>query len=133
MGSRDAERSWSAAPSTQLAREGEPENMSSSEKRSFCPVPGEADSWSRRRFLRRTALTTAGLGLAANLRAEGPVGSNDRIHFGVIGCGGMGTGHVRSLVKRGPEDNVKVLAVCDVYQRRITRAIEASEGGEGYK
>ena len=67
-------------------------------------------------------MTTAGLGLAAKLRAEGPAGSNDRLNFGVIGCGGMGTGHVRSLVKRSAEDNVKVLAVCDVYQRRITRA-----------
>jgi predicted dehydrogenase len=44
----------------------------------------------------------------------------------------MGTGHVRSLVQRGDADNVKVVGVCDVYQRRITRAEEASPGSEGY-
>jgi len=107
--------------------------MTSSKKRATVGIESTREPWSRRRFLRRTALTTAGLGLAAKLRAEGPAGSNDRLNFGVIGCGGMGTGHVRSLVKRSAEDNVKVLAVCDVYQRRITRAREASEGSEGYK
>jgi predicted dehydrogenase len=50
------------------------------------------------------------------------LGANDRITFAVIGCGGMGTGHLNSLVKRSEADNIKVLAVSDVYQRRLTRA-----------
>jgi predicted dehydrogenase len=49
----------------------------------------------------------------------------------VIGVGGMGTGHVGSLVKRADKDNVKVLAVCDVYKRRVTRAQNICKG-EGY-
>jgi predicted dehydrogenase len=50
-----------------------------------------------------------------------------------VGCGGMGTGHVRSLVDRGAKDNIKVVAVCDVYRRRVTRAREATGGvAEGY-
>jgi predicted dehydrogenase len=57
--------------------------------------------------------------------------SNDRVSFGVIGCGGMGTGHVRSLVQRSSPDNIKVLAVCDVYQRRLNRAKEIVQG-DGY-
>src|SRR5258708_3417154 len=47
----------------------------------------------------------------------------------------MGTGHVGSLVKRSDSDNIKVVAVCDVYQRRITRAkgISQSEGYSDYR
>ena len=47
----------------------------------------------------------------------------ERIPIALIGCGGMGTGHLGSLVKRSDADNIKVLAVSDVYQRRLTRAL----------
>src|SRR6185436_15792844 len=71
-------------------------------------------------------------GLAlSNLSASAVIGANDRIHFGVIGCGGMGTGHLGSLIKRSESDNIKVLAVSDVYQRRLTRAKNMCQG-EGY-
>jgi predicted dehydrogenase len=59
-------------------------------------------------------------------------GANDQIRFAVIGCGGQGTGHVHSLVKRSEADNIKVVAVCDVYQRRVTRA-RAICNGDGYR
>jgi predicted dehydrogenase len=52
------------------------------------------------------------LNVGSSARAAG---ANDRIRFGVIGCGGMGTGHLSNLVKRGGNDNIQVLAVCDVY------------------
>jgi predicted dehydrogenase len=86
----------------------------------------------RRRFLEGAALA-AGAGALAGLPApaRGAGGANERIRFGVVGCGGMGTGHVHSLVKRGAEDNIQVVAVCDVYRRRITRAVEAAPGAEG--
>src|SRR6185503_9830255 len=51
-----------------------------------------------------------------------------RIRFAVIGCGGMGTGHLNSLVKRSAADNIQVLAVSDVYQRRLTRARSICNG-----
>src|ERR1041385_2908521 len=86
----------------------------------------------RRRFLEDAALAAAGLGAFAGFSGTSIASANDRIRFGVVGCGGMGTGHVRSLVKRGAEDNVQVAAVCDVYRRRITRAVEAAPGAEGY-
>ena len=87
----------------------------------------------RRRFLEGAALA-AGAGALAGLPAGAQAaagGANERIRFGVVGCGGMGTGHVHSLVKRGAEDNIQVAAVCDVYRRRITRAMEAAPGAEG--
>ncbi len=43
----------------------------------------------------------------------------------------MGTGHLRRLIDRSEEDNIKVLAVCDVYKRRLTRA-RGICGGDGY-
>ena len=41
---------------------------------------------------------------------------NKVFRFGVVGCGGQGTGHVHSLVKRSEADNIKVVAISDVYQ-----------------
>src|SRR5262245_40496761 len=96
---------------------------------------GGVSGMTRRGFLGSAAVAaaaTSAISLAGKLSTAGAVGANDRINFGVIGCGGMGTGHVRSLVQRSAEDNIKVLAVCDVYQRRVTRAKEASAGSEGY-
>ncbi len=85
----------------------------------------------RRSFLKGTAVALW-MGTFGRLSAARAAGANDRIRFGVVGCGGMGTGHVHSLVGRGEKDNVQVVAVCDVYRRRITRAKEAAPGAEGY-
>ncbi len=82
---------------------------------------------SRRDFLK----SSAGAVALTSLCASRALGANERIHMGVIGVGGMGTGHVTGLVKRGKEDNVVVDAVCDVYQRRVTRA-KGICGGESY-
>src|SRR5216117_3313146 len=75
----------------------------------------------RRRFLKTTAVATATASFA-HLTTARVLGANDRITFAVIGCGGMGTGHLNSLVKRSEADNIQVVAVSDVYQRRLTRA-----------
>src|SRR5437773_8026048 len=85
---------------------------------------------SRRTFVKATAATAAAtaFGYATTARV---LGANDRINFAVIGCGGMGSGHLGSLVKRSNDDNIKVLAVSDVYQRRLTRAKTAC-AGEGH-
>jgi hypothetical protein len=39
----------------------------------------------------------------------------------VIGVGGMRSGHPGILVKRSEADNIRVPAVCDVYQGRLSR------------
>jgi predicted dehydrogenase len=87
------------------------------------------DNPSRRDFSRVVATGAAGLAAVSWARAAG---ANKRIRFGVIGCGGMGTGHLGALVKRGPKDEVAVVAVCDVYQRRLTRAEKISKA-KGYR
>ena len=85
---------------------------------------------SRRSFVRASALAAGAVALGAltNSRAAG---ANDRIRIGVIGVGGMGTGHVGSLVGKSDQENIQVVAVSDVYQRRITRAKNICKG-EGY-
>jgi predicted dehydrogenase len=82
---------------------------------------------SRRDF--STACLATGLTAASWARAGG---AGQRISMAVIGCGGMGTGHLGQLVKRSVRDNVRVVAVCDVYQRRLTRACKIS-GARGHK
>ena len=85
---------------------------------------------SRRTFVKTSALATGALALPA-FSHSAILGANDRIRFGVIGCGGMGTGHLHSLVKRSEADNLKVIAVSDVYQRRLSQAKGICKG-EGY-
>src|SRR6476659_8240664 len=84
-------------------------------------------SISRRTFVKGSVFATGAsiISMPARLRA---VGANDRIRIGVIGVGGMGTGHVGSLVKKADTENIQVAAVCDVYQRRVNRAKEICKG-----
>jgi predicted dehydrogenase len=86
---------------------------------------------SRRDFLKTSTFATAGALAFSRASYASVIGANDRIRFGLIGCGGMGTGHLGSLVKRSDADNIKVLAVSDVYQRRLTRAKGIGQG-DGY-
>jgi predicted dehydrogenase len=79
---------------------------------------------------RRAFVTTAATGALA-LSSGRALGANDRVRMAVVGCGGMGSGHLGQLVKRAEADNVQVVAVCDVYNRRLERAKKAS-GAEGY-
>ena len=86
---------------------------------------------SRRNFIKTSTLATAGaLGFSRASYSAIP-GANERIRFAVIGCGGMGTNHLHSLVKRSDADNIKVVAVSDVYQRRLNRANKIC-GGDSY-
>jgi hypothetical protein len=80
--------------------------------------------------LTRRGFYAAGAVVMGALASAKVRGANDRVRMGV-GVGGMGTGHVSSLVKRADADNVLVTAVCDVYQRRVTRARKICNG-DGY-
>lgn len=85
---------------------------------------------SRRTFIKTAAAATGAMAFGG-LAPSSVFGANDRINFGIIGTGGMGTGHLNSLVRRSNDDNIKVVAVCDVYQRRLSRAKNIC-GGDGY-
>ncbi|MFP4058321.1 MAG: Gfo/Idh/MocA family protein [Candidatus Brocadiia bacterium] len=86
----------------------------------------------RRAFLGRAAVPVAA-GLASKVfGAPAPptaAGANSRIGTGHIGVGGMGTGHLRTLLGMAerPEYNVRVAAVCDIYEPRKERAREMAK------
>lgn len=80
---------------------------------------------------RRTFLGGATTLLAARSYARAQ-GANERLRIGVIGCGGMATGHMRSLVKVKETDNIEIVAVCDIYDKRAQAASELT-GGKIYK
>lgn len=85
---------------------------------------------SRRSFIKSAAVTVGAVTAMGGLTPSSALGANDRVAFGVIGCGGMGTGHLNSLVTRAKDDNIQVKGVCDVYQRRLSRAMSVCREGE---
>src|ERR1041385_7855689 len=93
--------------------------------------PMNSPKSSRREFIKTSTVAAAGALALGRLSYAAILGANERIRFAVIGCGGMGTGHLGSLVKRSEPDNIKVVAVSDVYQRRLIRAKGICQG-DGY-
>ena len=71
------------------------------------------------KLARRTFLGTS---LAPFLLPASARGANDKIVMGVIGVGGMGSGHLRALVNTS---DVRVVAICDVKSDNRNRAIDA--------
>jgi predicted dehydrogenase len=72
----------------------------------------------RRSFLTTAAVGTAALSAATYARAGG---ANERMTVGVIGPGGMGTSHVRTLVG---QNDVRISHVCDVERTRLAAAVK---------
>lgn len=86
---------------------------------------------SRREFLKASA-ASGGVVALGGLASANVLGSNDRVHFGLIGVGNQGTNHLRSLLKRSEADNIRCLAVSDVYRKRINQALGITGKGDGY-
>jgi predicted dehydrogenase len=72
-------------------------------------------SLDRREFVKGSA----GLGLALGLSQAGKTAANDRINVAVVGMGGRGNYHANILTKFQEEGTCQVVAVCDVYQKRV--------------
>ncbi|MGE0885840.1 MAG: Gfo/Idh/MocA family protein [Blastocatellales bacterium] len=74
---------------------------------------------SRRSFVSATAASVVLTAASANK----VLGANNRLRIGIIGCGGLAQGaHIPSLLKMKDTDNVEIVAVCDVYQKRLDQA-----------
>jgi len=76
----------------------------------------------RRRFLRNSALTAAGVTLGFNPvgapLAKPAFGANEKIRVGFIGVGNRGTQLLRGFLT---QDDVEVAALCDVYEPYLAR------------
>lgn len=84
---------------------------------------------------RRTFLAAAAAGMASASAAHPQsaasarrvLGANDRINIGMIGVGGRGSGHLRSLVRRTEmKGDVKVVGISDIYSKRIDAALSTA-------
>jgi predicted dehydrogenase len=73
-------------------------------------------------------------GVSAALATRGRVlGANDRINTAVIGLGGRGSYLLRMALHRAGEKNdVAVVALCDVYQARLSRAAQKATDAKQY-
>jgi predicted dehydrogenase len=81
----------------------------------------------RRTFLKTSALA-AGAGLASRLTRSAwadPVGANDAVRIGIIGLGNKGGDHLKQLQGL---PGVRVVALCDVDPRILSKALEGLKG-----
>lgn len=76
-------------------------------------------SITRRGFLAHTAGVGLASGLAASLPTRRVLGANDRIGFGLIGCGGRGRFVADVFRKAGAE----LRACCDVYEPNLNAGL----------
>ncbi len=86
----------------------------------------------RRSFIQKTT-KTAGFAMAASVFSVGSthrvLGANDKINIGFIGAGGRGGALISELLKL--DDRCKIVAVCDVWERRKQAAAKRCQA-EGY-
>jgi len=78
--------------------------------------------WSRRRFLKASALAAATpTVLASHVLGAGGTAPSNRITMGFIGIGKQGGYHLRRLVKNG---EVRILGICEVYKKFRDMAVD---------
>ncbi|GMU83982.1 MAG: hypothetical protein AMXMBFR47_38520 [Planctomycetota bacterium] len=89
--------------------------------------PSQSGGVTRRDFLRTTA--AAGAVVAIGPHAARAQSAVERIGVGFIGVGGRGNSHLQMVhwLKTQGNENVEIVAVCDVYRPRLNAA------AEGYK
>ena len=84
---------------------------------------------SRRAFVGASAASV--ITTAASARRV--LGANNRLRVGMIGCGGLAQGaHMPALLKMKDSDNVEIVAVCDIYQKRLDEGV-AKTGAKPFK
>lgn len=83
----------------------------------------------RRKFIAGSAASVAAVA-ASSSRV---LGANNRLRIGIIGCGGLATGaHMPSLLKMKESDNCEIVAVSDIYDKRLDNAVQMT-GAKPYK
>jgi predicted dehydrogenase len=86
-----------------------------------------SDKSTRRTFV-KTGIAAAGTTAIYHRNVHARIlGANDRINIGCIGLGGRGTSVMRETKKIGETTRpAQIVAVCDVYRKRLNRAKELS-------
>jgi predicted dehydrogenase len=85
---------------------------------------------------RRSFLKTAGIGVASMAATPAwarVIGANDRLNVAVIGLGGRGSDLLSLILEhRTNKADVEVVALCDVYQKRLNAASQKVPGAKTY-
>jgi predicted dehydrogenase len=81
----------------------------------------ESSNWTRRQFLKGSAVAGAGLAGFGGLTPASVLGANQKIRVGVLGSGERAQ-YLMSIFKRQPE--VELVAVCDVYGPHREKALK---------
>ena len=76
----------------------------------------------RREFIKRSAAAGAGTLLAAQLFGAPHVAGSDKLRFGLIGCGGRGTGAAADALMA--DRSVELVAVSDLFPDRVEAALD---------
>ena len=86
----------------------------------------------RRDFIEKSAALSAGLTLSPLMirAAARPVGANDKIHVGLIGCNGMGFSDLQAFLSNPEFD---CIALCDIDQSVLDRRAADTEKIQGKK
>jgi predicted dehydrogenase len=79
------------------------------------------------RVTRRAFVYGSAASVMTAASARRVLGANNRLRVGIIGCGGLAQGaHIPSLMKMKDSDQVDIVAVCDVYQKRLDQAAQTT-------
>ncbi len=91
--------------------------------RNSSPSPPGNSGISRRQFVARTSLATAGSALAGVSIPDVHAGEDNTIRLALIGCGGRGSGAVADAFdsRHGP---VKLVAMADLFANRLQSALQ---------
>jgi predicted dehydrogenase len=81
--------------------------------------------FNRRAFLKRAGTAAPVMGIAPMFVPSKAFGANDKVNVGVVGVGGRGSYVARAFGDVGKEKDAQVIAVCDVYQKRINNNKDA--------
>lgn len=90
----------------------------------------ENSNTSRRSFLKTSSAALAGSALVGSLSQGAYAAGSDEIKFGLIGCGGRGTGAAGNIFNT--KGNVKLTCVADAFQHKaddcISRLLKVENG-----
>src|SRR5512136_2887143 len=86
------------------------------------PTLTKGPSISRRSFLKITSVGAGALSAGPLLTSKTVAGANDRLSIGMIGVGGRASDHIGQLIGLAKKQNVRIAAVCDVWQNNLKAA-----------
>lgn len=75
----------------------------------------------RRDFLQQAGLGAVGAAALSSASYAQVAGANERVQVAIIGPGGMGSHHIRTLME---QKDVRITHVCDVDQARLATAVK---------